>query len=50
MIPNREEILTKINEAKELSQDINNYISGWLNEIECPDTDKQKILDDLASY
>jgi hypothetical protein len=50
MIPTRTAIQEKINELKQEESDIYEGIITWLNEIECPDADKQKILEDLISY
>lgn len=55
-IPTRTQIQNKINEIVEnpifstLKSEIYQKVSDWLDEIECPANDKEKILDDLGSY
>lgn len=46
MTPTRQQIQEKLTETNSDFQ----AVSDWLDEVECPDTDKAKILDDLDSY
>lgn len=48
MIPNRSQILDKVIEFE--GQDVVSLISQWLDSVDCPVLDKEKILDDLGSY
>lgn len=46
-VPTRLQIQNKIYEVVE---DVNGGIESWLNAMECPQEDKEKILSDLESY
>ena len=51
MIPTRIDIQAEIDKLKpdSISQ-IYDGVSVWLGTLECPDKDKQMILDDINSY
>jgi len=55
-IPTRLEIINKIAEIKASptfsggQEVIYSQVSAWLDQVSCPAVDKEKILDDLASY
>lgn len=50
VVPTRTEIQTKINQTQGMQSDKRNAVANWLDTIECPPEDKEKILDDLESY
>lgn len=50
MIPTRTQIQDKINEAKQAEENIETFVSDWLDSIGCPEENKTKILSDINSY
>lgn len=50
MVPTRDTIQAKIDEAKEDDKNQRDELSSWLDDIECPPNDKEKIMGDLISY
>ena len=56
MVPNRTEVAAKIVEIKQdptwstIWEDLEKRVAEWLDEVECPEKEKQMIVDDLRSY
>lgn len=50
MIPTRLQIQMRISEAIDDQKPVQEEIVNWLNEIECPDKDREMIMSDLESY
>lgn len=55
-VPTRNQISEKIDAIRNdpvfstIKSEIYQRVADWLDEIECPAEDKEKILDDLNSY
>lgn len=50
MVPTRSEIQQKLDEFNGMQSDKQMGISNWLDDIECPLEDKEKIMSDLETY
>lgn len=56
MVPTRDEIQAKITQIKQdptwstIWSDLVTRVQAWLDDMECPQVDRVKILDDLRSY